>query len=526
MTMSRQEILKYVLRSRDLPTLPSVASKLITLSGQKDTTLADIADLISKDVALSAKILKISNSAFYAFPQKISSINKAAALLGTGAVCSLSLSFSFFSIGGSNTKTIFNFQEFWEKSLAGAVAARLILAQIPGANTGEIFTASLLCNIGKLVFACTVPELYNQFLSCLQKYDGKAEIALEEKIIGASHCDIGYAVAEHWRFPLSLLLPIKYHDTPEKYTGGDKQMALAINAVYLSTILVHILYSDNPEQWHSLFRSKAETLLKLETSIINKILGEVHKVVDQAAGYFGLHMPPTRSIEEILQEANIRLSLINLSYEELTRELARSKMKLKKNTRELEQKNKLLKNMANIDGLTEIYNHRYFQDFLGKEINRAIRNKEAISILMADIDHFKRLNDTYGHQTGDFILKEFGKVCKNAIREYDLMARYGGEEFVFVLPGAEPDDAKTIAEKIRTTVENHVFDDGNAICNVTISIGVASARPTDQNFKKYEFVDLADQALYQAKKEGKNKVVMSTPNKEKKWLDGWFFSRK
>lgn len=508
-----------VLKSDSLPTLPILASRLITLTSQEDTTLTDIADLISNDIALSAKILKISNSAFYAFPQKISSINQAVSILGINAVSSLALSFSFLSIGGNKDKTIFNFKEFWEKSLAGAVAAKLILEQVPNTSTEAIFTAALLRNIGKLILASTMPENYDQILNRLRGYDETVELEIEEEIIGVCHYDIGYEVTKHWGFPQSLLMTIKYHNTPEKYNGDDQEVALTINAVYLSQILTHILYSDQPEKWHKLFESEAKKLLKLKVVAINRILKEIHKLVNRTAEDFELHMPPAKSVEDILQEANIRLSLLNLSYEEINRDLIDSKMVLEKLTRELKQKNKLLEDMANIDGLTEIHNHRYFQNFLDKEINRSIRNEKTISILLADIDHFKKFNDSYGHQTGDFILKEFCQVCKENIRKYDLIARYGGEEFIFVLPETEPGEAEMVAEKIRSGIENHGFDDGEQVYKVTISIGIASARPTDRDFKKNEFIGLADEALYQAKKDGRNRVAMYTPNKKKKWFN-------
>ncbi len=518
--MSREEVLQTVLQSEDLPTLPMVASKLIMLTGQEDTTLTDIADLISKDMALSAKILKVSNSAFYSFPQQISSINQAVSILGTNAVRSLVLSFTFLSIkGGKKNKASFDFGQFWERSLAGAVAARLILEQIPGADTEEIFLSSLLRNIGQLIFASTLPDLYNQVLARVAGNEGSMESTIEEELIGDQHSSVGYAVAEHWGFPETLILPIRYHHEPDKYTDGDREASRSINAIYLADLLIQILYSDKPEEYHKQFRSEAKKRLGLKVLAINKILKKVHSLVDQTAEYFGLKMQPTKSIEEILQEANLKLSLLNLSYEEMNRELIQSKMELEKLTKELEQKNKLLENLANIDGLTEINNHRFFQNFLDQEINRSIRNERTISILLADIDHFKKFNDTYGHQTGDFILKEFCRVCKENIREYDLIARYGGEEFIFVLPETEPGEAKVVAEKIRSEVENFAFDDGESVYKVTISIGVASARPSGRDFKKNEFIGLADEALYQAKGSGRNRVAMYNSNKKKKWFN-------
>jgi len=518
MTMSRDQVIRTVLQSEDLPTLPAVASKLLMIAGKEETTLTDIANLISKDMALAAKILKVSNSAFYSFPQQISSINQAVSILGTNAVRSLVLSFSFLSMRTKGKKTTaFDFKQFWEQSLAGAVAAKLILEQVPGADTEETFISALLHNIGQLIFASTLPDLYEQVLTRMAKDEGAVESEIEKEIIGEEHSVVGFAVAENWGFPESLLLPIKYHHQPENYDGGDRQVVRSINGIYLADILTGILYSDKPQEYHKAFRNEAKKRLGLKVLTINKILKEVHNLVDQTADYFGLSMKPTKSVEEILQEANLKLSMLNMSYEEMNRELIHSKMELEKLTRELEQKNKLLENLANIDGLTEINNHRFFQNFLDQEINRSNRNERAISLLLADIDNFKKFNDTYGHQTGDFILKELCRVCKEEIREYDLMARYGGEEFIFVLPETGPDEAKIVAEKIRSTVEKCIFDDGTNTYKVTISIGVASAHPTGRDFKKNEFIGLADEALYLAKEKGRNRVAMYNPNKRKKW---------
>jgi two-component system, cell cycle response regulator len=519
MSPLQDEVLERVLDSDQLPTLPAVASKLLTLTSREDTTLTDIANLISKDMALSSKVLRVSNSAFYSFPQQIASINQAVSILGTNAVRSLVLSFSFLSMRGKNTKSRFDFVAFWQRALTGATAAKLILEQIPGADTEEIFISGLLQNIGELIFACTMPERYDQVQDAFEQGAGARNLAeIETEILGAPHYVIGYTVAQHWGFPEQLLLPILYHHDPAGYTGGNAIVEANIKAVYLADILVNIIYSDSPETFHKRFRTEAKELLGLSVLAINTILKQAHTAVSQTADFFGLKMQRVRSISEILQEANIRLSMLNLSYEEMNRELIKSKMALEKLTKELEQKNALLENLANLDGLTEINNHRFFQNFLDAEINRSIRSDRIISILLLDIDHFKHFNDTYGHQTGDFILKELCRVIKSVIREYDLLARYGGEEFVVVLPETDPQAALTCAEKIRSEIASYTFDDGNTTYQVTISIGVACALPSGKDFKKNEFIGLADEALYEAKRNGRNRVQLYSGKKKKKWF--------
>ena len=341
---------------------------------------------------------------------------------------------------------------------------------------------------------------------------------LEEELLGIPHTEVGYEVAKSWGLPESLLLPIKYHHQPTAYDGNNQKFKLYIRASYLAGLLAKIFYSDTPEVFHKQFRTEAKNLLHLKILGVNTVLKMIDQTIGQSAKFFGIKINPFKSVAEILQEANLRLSLINLSYEEMNRELIKSKMALEKLTEELEQKNRILENLANLDGLTEINNHRYFQNFLDSEINRCIRNERSLAIVLADIDHFKKFNDTYGHQTGDFILKEFSRITKEVIREYDLIARYGGEEFVFVLPETDEEDAMAVAEKIRKTVENNTFDDGDMTYHVTISLGVACTVPAeDEQFNKNEFINNADEALYEAKHNGRNRVALYQPKKKKKW---------
>ncbi|MBM9612725.1 GGDEF domain-containing protein [Desulfobulbus rhabdoformis] len=522
-----EAVLSTIFNSKDLPTLPIIASKLLVLTAQEDTPLTEIATLISQDMGLSTKILRVANSSFYSFPQQIASINQAVSILGLNAVRSLVLSFSFLSLGEKNKKSKFNFEQFWERSLVEAAGTKLILEQIPYADTEEAFTCGLLQNIGQLIFATTLSQEYEQILNSLEagKQDNNNgqqidQRQLEQELIGITHTEVGFEVAKMWGLPESLLLPIKFHHQPTSYEGTNEKVTLYIRAAYLAGLLANIFYSETPEVFHKQFRTEAKNLLQLKIRGVNTVLKMIDQTIGQSANFFGIKINEFKSVAEILQEANLRLSLINLSYEEMNRELIKSKMALEKITEELEQKNRLLENLANLDGLTEINNHRYFQIFLDSEINRCIRNERSLGLLLADIDHFKKLNDTYGHQTGDFILKEFSRITKEVIREYDLIARYGGEEFVFVLPETGEEDALAVAEKLRKTVEDYPFDDGNLTYHVTISVGVACAVPSeDEEFNKNDFINNADEALYEAKNNGRNRVVLHHPKKKKKWYN-------
>jgi len=178
----------------------------------------------------------------------------------------------------------------------------------------------------------------------------------------------------------------------------------------------------------------------------------------------------------------------------------------------VEEKNRILNNLANIDGLTGVYNHRYFQNSLDQEISRAIRQKSFLSLLLIDIDHFKIFNDTYGHQVGDFILVEFAKTVQKHIRKYDILSRYGGEEFAIILPETSAEEALVVSEKLRMIIEKTSFVDEKEEYHVTASFGqVCSRVVSDKDFDKNSFISQADKALYLAKDKGRNCVVSHTP---------------
>jgi diguanylate cyclase (GGDEF)-like protein len=162
---------------------------------------------------------------------------------------------------------------------------------------------------------------------------------------------------------------------------------------------------------------------------------------------------------------------------------------------------------AAIDGLTGLYNHEQFQNMLQREFLQAGRQMSQLSLLMVDIDHFKKFNDTWGHQAGDLILKEVAKVVRRECRKSDIVARYGGEELSVIIPGTDSKGAVLLAERIRKQVEELAVKFDNDTLQVTISIGVASLVGDIPD--KEALVKLADQALYQSKENGRNRVTVA-----------------
>lgn len=187
------------------------------------------------------------------------------------------------------------------------------------------------------------------------------------------------------------------------------------------------------------------------------------------------------------------------------RNLVRTAAQLREVSAELDR-------LARTDALTGIANRRAFFDVLGVEFRRSRRYGRQLSVLMLDLDHFKDVNDRWGHPFGDHVLRQVADIIATNVRESDILGRYGGEEFAVALPETTVEGAEAVGEKLRQAVEAHEFraegipPDGEPPVRITVSIGVA-ALPVEEDQDEVELIGRADQALYEAKRTGRNRVV-------------------
>lgn len=175
-------------------------------------------------------------------------------------------------------------------------------------------------------------------------------------------------------------------------------------------------------------------------------------------------------------------------------------------TRDIRALNLKLEEMAHVDQLTGVYNRRWLMERLQEERNRCARLGSPSALIMLDVDHFKKVNDDWGHQAGDTVLSELGKVMKEHARNYDIVGRYGGEEFVILLPGVDGPTGYELAENLRQRVESEITIPGSDSVAVTISAGLAVYR---EGYREEDWLAAADVALYAAKRSGRNRVMIS-----------------
>ena len=191
-------------------------------------------------------------------------------------------------------------------------------------------------------------------------------------------------------------------------------------------------------------------------------------------------------------------------------ELEQRMLSLQRENLDLTVRNRTLSEVSSRDTLTGLYNRWYVIEKIDTELNRALRHGSPMSLLMLDIDHFKRINDTYGHPAGDQVLQSVGKLLRESCRVYDVPGRYGGEEFCIVLPETKPGNTTVVAERIRKRLESTELPCGEASVAVTASIGIAGmdSEGDGELLSSTALIDRADRALYSAKSRGRNRIEM------------------
>ena len=322
------------------------------------------------------------------------------------------------------------------------------------------------------------------------------------RLLGYDHQEVGAELLRRWGLPDSIYVPIRHHHSPE---SAPRALQPTCKIMRIADRLAAIYYGSNQVNNVRQVTESLVTQFGMKEEQAARLIDSVAGRSAQLQAEFEIDPDQIKPFSQILQEANQELSQLNMSYELLVIENAQAKNRALRLARELKLANDRLRDLAYRDGLTNLYNHRHFLETMDRELARAARYQRPLTLLMIDIDNFKKINDTYGHQVGDIVLKHISQTLSRNNRKADIVARYGGEEFVMVLPETTISGGLMKAESCRAAIAGTEIKALEQVIRATVSVGVA-AWDADQTLDKYQFIDLADQALYRSKQQGKNRV--------------------
>lgn len=477
-----------------LPSPPGAALRLLQLCQDDDVSIADLADTLAADPALSLRLLRYANSAIVGTGKRITSIREAVLLLGIRAVRITALSFSLVNLNDSRACRGFDYQRFWAHSVACATSARHLAVRLRYLSPEEAFVAGLLAHVGKLVCAVGIPEVYPKVLQLAGGTLARTE-RYEVAAIGTSHHDVGADLLLEWGVPEPLATAVRNQHCPRTAHGDELASMLSrilCSANDMADILCHAASDD-------VLGNRRQNLMN--SGLIDGITE--YKATMEAAQKDFMDLAQVLSISEGAQptpgelqaEAGALLSDLSLAVH-LQEETARAE------NRSLQQK-------ATTDALTGIPNRADFDRQMNDTWQEMTRKGQPLAVVMIDVDHFKRFNDTFGHQTGDTVLKAVGQVLPTAVRSVDYVARYGGEEFVAILPNADRLTAAHVAVKIRKAIESCFVEADGQQHRVTVSVGAALLPRINSTFHPQALIEAADRQLYAAKQKGRNCCCMT-----------------
>ncbi|OGQ96738.1 MAG: hypothetical protein A2521_07300 [Deltaproteobacteria bacterium RIFOXYD12_FULL_57_12] len=493
---------KFLKTEIKIPSPPAIAVRILDVVKKNNASFGELAGIISADPALTAKILMVANSSFYSLNSKVDNIQRALSIIGVDALKNIALSFVIAGKMKGTPEGGFNFDFFWKRAITAAVGAEL-LAPMVKHRSDDTFVTALLQDIGIVIMFFCRPEDYSKVLD-EKKAAGLQVCAAEKQLFGFDHQELGAEVLKRWGLPESIYMPIRHHhhDSP---VPDDYALQTDI-----------LLLSDDVSSAYHGTRSTSKILE------IKKILGEKFGISDaDIANYidsvaeksveilssFEIDPGDMKPYSQILLEANEELGKLNFSYEQLVLELKQAKEEAESLAQDLKLANARLRELASRDGLTGLYNHRYFQEAMARELSEAVRYGRSFALIMFDIDHFKKINDNYGHPRGDIVIKAISQTIMEMVRNCDIVARYGGEEFAIILPETELVGATILADRVRKSIEAlEMVADGLTI-KATVSIGVSNFVPKKSPNKKAAMIDSADKALYDSKRNGRNRVT-------------------
>jgi len=490
----------------NLPSPPAIAVQILNTVQDDDSSLADLEKIISADPALTGKMLQIANSAFYSLPNKVSNINRAMSILGTNVIKNIALSFVITKDLRQSKTSYFDFDYFWKRSVTTAVSAELLKNFIQNKND-DIFVTALLQDLGVLIFYLSKGEEYTSLLAGCKAENISCLIQKEEEKYQFNHQQLSHILISSWGLPKNISDPMRYHHEPEK---APEECGQTANILSIANLLSTIYNETETSEDVLLLQSRTAEMFNMDIEQTNKLLDEVAEKSVAILEIFELDPGQMKPYSQMLQEANDELGRLNFSYEQLVMALKESKSKAEKFADELRTANERLEDLAFRDGLTNLYNHRYFQEILTKEMARAQRYNKDLSLIIFDIDSFKMVNDTYGHPAGDQVLINLSKQIETAVRPSDIVARYGGEEFAIILPDTKESGMKVFAERIRRCVMGVTTMVNDTEVKITISSGGVHFNPSSEStaMTKQNLIDTADRGLYMSKTKGKNCVTV------------------
>jgi diguanylate cyclase (GGDEF)-like protein len=480
----------------NFPSPPAVAQQIIELASDPEIDVAKVAKAMSRDPALTAKIMRIANSPLYSKQRKSENLRQALVVLGLNAATTLALSFSLVGTYKTGKSSRIDYSRYWRRAILGASAARTF-AELKHIDALEdVFLASLLQDIAVLAIDRVQPDFYTG-LAAHANHDQLT--AHEMHRLGTDHAALSAWLLRFWKLPEPLCQTVEWSHTPT-LADAHTRAGLGARCLALGSDCAEMLLGDRTALKLSDLSVNAGSWLGISADSVGEAMEKIVAHLPETERLFDAALLDQDSCAAILEQARELLLIRNLQNIEQVGTLQRMTEHFEARTAELENKHRR-------DSLTGVYNRGHLDYVMDAEFRGAVTGGWPLSVLFADLDRFKQINDTYGHPAGDAVLIATANVILEVVRDTDCVARYGGEEFVIILPGLGADGALKIGERIVARLQSARHEVAGGTVLATASVGLATHHSAAPFESAAQLLEAADRAVYAAKRQGRNRLV-------------------
>jgi diguanylate cyclase (GGDEF)-like protein len=483
------------------PSLPSptpIAVQIITLANEPEIDLPRFIKILNCDPALASKILKIANSPLYPYSKKIENLHQALMVLGLNATISLALSFSLMKSLQTSRGSGLDYVLYWKRALLAGTVCRVLGTTCGVTKIEELYLGSLIQDLGMLALDQVFPTLYNHL--GLDQTCHASINSHEQQCIGVTHAAVGSWLLTQWNFPDRLRLAVAGSDDPSRIPPRDER-AKFVYCVSLSGKITEIFLRNTHDDFLQAVKMDSKNWLDLTPEALMRVLETTQELLPETEKIFQTDLQTWTDPQTILEKARESLLLRSL-------QTLKEVQELQINNATMEAQFHNLEEIHRHDILTGTLSRAYLDQFLETSFEQALVNEECLTLVFGDLDKFKSVNDTYGHQAGDHVLQSTARLLQSKVRTTDSVGRYGGEEFVLILPKTSSSAAEMVCERILTAFRDatHIIDKDHHL-TVTISLGIATHTPDLPYSNITDLLHAADEAVYQSKIQGGNRYT-------------------
>lgn len=498
-TVSPNVSIQLIVEAENLPSLPGVAVDVLRICKDEEADLQDLVDVVSLDPALAAKLLKLSNTPVFRRGEETKDIPRACFLLGMNTVKIMSLGFSLAqSLAACQGVKALSYDEYWRHSVSTAAIARSLSRMTKQGSPEEAFLAGLLSRMGQLCVALAVPDVYEDILAKTPNWLNADEN--ENEVLSFSHFDVSAAILRAWELSEHFCVTAQHWHQPADVQ--DENIRVLCELLQIADGISAVINNEDKGAAYQNVLQQATQYFGLAGEEVDRFIIAMQEEIADLASVLDVDLGQAVDHQSLLDEARQQIVQLSLQTAMGLKQSEDREAKLQRQANELRE-------AANCDQLTSIPNRRAFDDMLRLVVDARMQGerKNWFGVIVIDIDHFKSFNDTHGHLVGDEVLKNVAVWLKEATRATDFIARYGGEEFAMILPNVTEEDLKSVAERLRASVESRKVVSGDLELGVTVSLGAACVDEIRHHDDATALIQAADDCLYQSKENGRNQAT-------------------